>query len=74
MPAALVVVDMTNQTILTMDVYVTNFDTVILNIRELILFDSGSYVFVSNVHMYMEVLDSIDFAKIVNGADLVVAD
>jgi N-acetylglucosaminyldiphosphoundecaprenol N-acetyl-beta-D-mannosaminyltransferase len=65
---------MTNQTILTMDVNVTNFDSVILNIMELISFDRGSYVCVSNVHMCMEVFDSIDFSKIVNGADLVIAD
>ena len=57
-----------------MDVNVTNFDMVILDIMELISFDRGSYVCVSNVHMCMEVYDDSDFAEVVNGADLVVPD
>jgi N-acetylglucosaminyldiphosphoundecaprenol N-acetyl-beta-D-mannosaminyltransferase len=34
----------------------------------------GRYVCVSNVHMCMEVFDSPEYAKIVNGSDLTVAD
>jgi N-acetylglucosaminyldiphosphoundecaprenol N-acetyl-beta-D-mannosaminyltransferase len=43
-------------------------------IIKLALHNTSSYVCVSNVHMCMEVFDSQDFAKIVNKADLVVAD
>lgn len=63
---------MTN--ILAMRVDILDHQSVITKVLELIATGSGSYVCVSNVHMCMEVFDSLEFRKIVNDADLVVAD
>ncbi len=60
--------------VITMDVNITDFDTSILDIMELISLEGGSYICVSNVHMCMEVFDSAQFASIVNSADMVLPD
>ncbi len=60
--------------VISMDVNITDFDTSILDIMELISFEGGSYICVSNVHMCMEVFDSAQFASIVNNADMVLPD
>jgi N-acetylglucosaminyldiphosphoundecaprenol N-acetyl-beta-D-mannosaminyltransferase len=60
--------------IITMDVEITNLNTATHKIIQLAKTTAGSYVCVSNVHMCIEVYDSIDFSLVVNNADLVIPD
>jgi N-acetylglucosaminyldiphosphoundecaprenol N-acetyl-beta-D-mannosaminyltransferase len=60
--------------IITMDVDVTAIQPAVDNVLELVSAESGAYVCVSNVHMCMEVFDSVSFRDVVNGADLVIPD
>ncbi len=62
------------QTVITMDVDLTNLKAAIDRVLQLVNGDLGSYVCVSNVHMCMEVFDSAEFAAVVNNADLVIPD
>ena len=62
------------QNVLTMNVHVGCLADAVRRIMDLSAQAAGSYVCVSNVHMCMETFDSPDFQKVVNQADLVVAD
>jgi len=62
------------QKILTMDVDVTQLSSALKQTLTLSQAEHGAYVCVSNVHMCMETFDSIAFRKVVNNADLVIAD
>lgn len=61
-------------TIITMDVEITNLRKALNEVESLIDLQQGAYVCVSNVHMCIEVFDSLDFANVVNNADLVIPD
>jgi N-acetylglucosaminyldiphosphoundecaprenol N-acetyl-beta-D-mannosaminyltransferase len=67
-----------NKTIISMDVDVINLSNALSKVEALANTSEankkGSYVCVSNVHMCMEVFDSVTFAEIVNGADLTIPD
>ncbi|MEY8199073.1 MAG: WecB/TagA/CpsF family glycosyltransferase [Colwellia sp.] len=60
--------------IIKMKVQITTLAKALARIDTLIKNNLGAYVCVSNVHMCMEVYDSSDFSKIVNGADLIIPD
>jgi len=62
------------QPIVTMDVDVSDLDTALISIIKLSSHKKGAYICVSNVHMCMETFDSLPFRKVVNSADLVIAD
>ena len=62
------------QNILTMDVHVCSLTDAVQMVVDLSAQNTSSYVCVANVHMCMEVYDSLSFREIVNQADLVVAD
>ncbi len=59
--------------ILTMPVALTDIDYATEFVLEMAA-GNGGYVCVSNVHMCMEVFDSLDFKIVVNNADLVIPD
>lgn len=63
-----------NCTVISMDVALTDIDNVFNTVESLAHKKSGAYVCVSNVHMCMEVFDSVEFKKVVNNADLVIPD
>ncbi len=60
--------------VLFMQVDVETLSTVVERISNLAASRKGAYVCVSNVHMCMEAFDSLEFRKVVNGADIVLAD
>jgi N-acetylglucosaminyldiphosphoundecaprenol N-acetyl-beta-D-mannosaminyltransferase len=60
--------------ILEMSSDITNLIHATELILSMIQKKKGAYVCISNVHMCMEVFDSIEFAMIVNNADLVIPD
>ncbi|MGL1958245.1 MAG: WecB/TagA/CpsF family glycosyltransferase [Colwellia sp.] len=62
------------QKIITMTVDVSDIADALQKILVLSNKMQGAYVCVSNVHMCMETFDSSSFAKVVNSADLVIAD
>ena len=57
-----------------MDVALTNIDDALNSVESLAIKEAGAYVCVSNVHMCMEVFDSVEFKRVVNNADLVIPD
>jgi N-acetylglucosaminyldiphosphoundecaprenol N-acetyl-beta-D-mannosaminyltransferase len=57
-----------------MEVAIINIENALTEIETLVIKKAGSYVCVSNVHMCMEVFDSLEFASIVNNADLIIPD
>jgi N-acetylglucosaminyldiphosphoundecaprenol N-acetyl-beta-D-mannosaminyltransferase len=61
-------------TVISMDVSVTNLNSALNYVEQLANVKAGAYVCVSNVHMCMEVFDSLDFESVVNNADLVIPD
>jgi N-acetylglucosaminyldiphosphoundecaprenol N-acetyl-beta-D-mannosaminyltransferase len=61
-------------TVISMNVNVTNISTALTYIETLANSKTGSYVCVSNVHMCMEVFDSLEFKSVVNNADLIIPD
>ena len=61
-------------TVISMDVGLTHLNAAFKSVETLANANSGAYVCVSNVHMCMEVFDSIEFKAIVNNADLVIPD
>jgi N-acetylglucosaminyldiphosphoundecaprenol N-acetyl-beta-D-mannosaminyltransferase len=67
-----------NRRIISMEVDVINLSIALSKVEALAITSEankkGSYVCVSNVHMCMEVFDSVVFAEIVNGADLTIPD
>jgi len=60
--------------VLTMDVDVTALRIAVDKVLQLVCANRGAYVCVSNVHMCMEVFDSVEFKRVVNNADLVIPD
>jgi N-acetylglucosaminyldiphosphoundecaprenol N-acetyl-beta-D-mannosaminyltransferase len=60
--------------ILKMIVDVIRMEQVLEKIKYYVDRNSSAYICVSNVHMCMEVFDSDNFEKVVNQADMVVAD
>ena len=60
--------------VIEMGVDVTNLKKALHDVERLAKNSTGAYVCVSNVHMCIEVLDSNDFAHVVNSADLVIPD
>ncbi len=60
--------------VLTMDVSVTSHKSAVDRVIDLGMVGQGAFVCVSNVHMCMEVFDKPDYAAVVNGSDLTVAD
>lgn len=62
------------QKILNMEVDVIDLKSAMNKVLELASFDSGAYICASNVHMCIEAFSHPDFSKIVNNADLVLAD
>ncbi|MEY8201287.1 MAG: WecB/TagA/CpsF family glycosyltransferase [Colwellia sp.] len=61
-------------TVISMDVALTNIDDALNSVESLAIKEAGAYVCVSNVHMCMEVFDSVEFKRVVNNADLVIPD
>jgi N-acetylglucosaminyldiphosphoundecaprenol N-acetyl-beta-D-mannosaminyltransferase len=61
-------------TVISMDVNVTNIKIALTRVEALANSKAGSYVCVANVHMCMEVFDSLEFKSVVNNADLVIPD
>ncbi|MFC6922117.1 WecB/TagA/CpsF family glycosyltransferase [Microbulbifer taiwanensis] len=57
-----------------MNTDVTDLDATVSIVQSLAVSRQGSYICLSNVHMCMEVLDSLNFRSMVNGADMVVPD
>lgn len=64
----------TKSEILAMQVDVTSFDSAVNDILLFTDAKKASYVCIANVHMCMEVYDCEQFRKIVNSANLVLAD
>lgn len=62
------------QDVITMRVAVTTQQKVVQDVTGFIESGSSTYICVSNVHMCMETFDSESFRKVVNDADLVIAD
>ncbi len=60
--------------VVSLDVDVCDFDSVIKRISKLAKKDKGSYICMSTVHMVMESHDDSEFNAMVNGADIVVPD
>lgn len=60
--------------VLKMRVDIADEDSVVDRITQLSRGRRGSYICLSNVHMCMEAYDSIEFQRVVNNADLVLAD
>lgn len=60
--------------ILKIDTNIVNLQGCLSFVESLTRSNLGSYICVSNVHMCMEVFDDIDFATVVNNADLVIPD
>lgn len=65
---------MTRQKILKMKVDITDLELAVNKVLNMIGFNYGTYVCVSNVHMCVESFTCTDFSKIVNNADLVIPD
>ncbi|REL36558.1 WecB/TagA/CpsF family glycosyltransferase [Thalassotalea euphylliae] len=60
--------------VLGMHTHAASFKKIVNSIESMIIRRKGAYICVSNVHMCMEVYDNKTFSKVVNSADLVVAD
>ena len=65
---------MKRERLLMMDVDVTPLKPSVARIIQWIKEKKSAYVCVANVHMCMEVFDSVSFGSVVNGADLVIPD
>lgn len=57
-----------------MDVNIANLEKSEVQVEALARANKGAYVCASNVHMCMEAFDSEELCKVVNNADLVIAD
>jgi len=57
-----------------MDVNVTYLNKAVNHVLTLAKRQQGAYVCVSNVHMCMEVTDSLEFQRVVNSADIILPD
>jgi len=65
---------MKRERILMMDVDITALTLTVARITHWVKEKNSAYVCVANVHMCMEVFDSVSFGAVVNGADLVIPD
>lgn len=65
---------MCKATVLGMPVDVTDLNSTISSIENLLLLGTGAYVCVSNVHMCMEFYDDASFQSVLKSADLVLPD
>lgn len=60
--------------VISMFVDIGGIATTVSQIENLVVFKKGAYICVSNVHMCMEVFDSMELASVVNNSDLTIAD